>query len=188
MRLNQRIIKRISDQQERRTAKDFSRGKGDGRNRPGSGNKDHAKGDAITGRSEAGKLNADDFLIENKFTFETFYTVKMDTWNKIANEALRENMRTPILQVDIAKGTPAEVHLVLMDYNDFLGFDLSNYFPDVHELNDVTSRSFRLHALKYHIHEQRTLRFRADFCIHGKSPETLVLLHLADFKHFLANS
>lgn len=139
--VSQKTIKRISDKQEKRTAADF----GAGRTRPGSGNKEHSKGDVITGRRSIG-TNENDFLVENKFTFNSKYGFKMDTWKKIANEALRENLRTPAMQIDIAKGTIAEVQLVVMNRKDFIAWGMESYFSEPNWKRKIEAKSVMLHA------------------------------------------
>lgn len=79
-------IKKKSQRQEKRTAREFK-----GRTTPASGALSGIKGDVRT----------DKFLIENKFTDSDSYTLKFVTWNKIRMEALKDELRTPLMQVDI---------------------------------------------------------------------------------------
>ena len=102
-------VKRKSDRQERRTAKEFG-----GRTQIASGALPGMKGDVRTGERVAGKLNDNDFLIENKYTEAPSYKLTLATWDKIAKEALRDSFRTPLMQIDIR-----EVELVLMDDGTF---------------------------------------------------------------------
>lgn len=91
-------IKRKSQKQEKRTAKEFG-----GRVTPASGALDGAKGDVRTA----------DYLIENKFTDEEFYKLDLAIWKKIEKEALRDSLRTPVMQIDII-----DLSLVVMSLND----------------------------------------------------------------------
>lgn len=89
-------IKRKSQKQEERTAKAFG-----GRTQIASGAIETLKGDVRTGESKSGEFNSNDFLIENKFTDANKYSLKLDIWNKIEKEAFQDNMRIPLMQIDI---------------------------------------------------------------------------------------
>lgn len=91
-----KLIKKKSVKQERRTAKQFG-----GLTQPASGAIEGLKGDVRTHGRSAGRFNDKDFLIENKFTDAKSYILKQAVWAKIANEAVRDNMRTPMLQLDM---------------------------------------------------------------------------------------
>lgn len=104
-------IKKKSAKQESRTAKEFG-----GKTTPASGAMWSAKGDVRTL----------DFLIENKYTDANNYKLELKILEKIENEALRDNFRTPVLQIDIA-----ELSLVVLNHNDFIplveGYTCSDY-------------------------------------------------------------
>lgn len=104
-------IKRKSAKQEKRTAKEFG-----GKLTPASGAMWGAKGDVRT----------EDFLIENKYTDANKYKLELKILEKIEKEALKDNFRTPVLQVDIQ-----ELSLVVLNHNDFLvlfeGYRCSDY-------------------------------------------------------------
>ena len=89
-------IKRKSAKQEKRTAREFR-----GKTTPASGALSGAKGDVRTGVRNGSYTNENDFLIENKYTDKNFYPLKYSIWSKISNEALNDNMRTPMMQIDI---------------------------------------------------------------------------------------
>jgi hypothetical protein len=78
-----------------------------------------AKGDVRTGSDRTGSFNENDYLIENKFTDKDHYKLELKTWQKIAQEALRDNFRTPLMQIDIR-----DTQMVLMDANTFLALEL----------------------------------------------------------------
>jgi hypothetical protein len=107
-------IKKKSAKQEQRTAKEFG-----GKTQVASGAMWGAKGDVRTGSERTGSFNENDYLIENKFTDKDHYKLELKTWQKIATEALRDNFRTPLMQIDIR-----DTQLVLMDANTFLALEL----------------------------------------------------------------
>lgn len=114
-------IKRKSKKQEDRTAKDFG-----GRTTLASGALWTQKADVRTGSDRTSSFNEDDYLIENKFTDADKYKLDRTIWEKIAKEALRDNFRTPLMQIDIQ-----DLQLVVMDTNTFRilfeGYDVKKY-------------------------------------------------------------
>lgn len=101
-------IKRKSQKQEKRTAKEFG-----GKLTPASGALSGAKGDVRTGVRDGSRFNQQDFLIENKFTDKSSYSLKLSIWEKIELEALRDNFRTPLMQIDIQ-----DLQVVVINRND----------------------------------------------------------------------
>jgi hypothetical protein len=104
-------IRRKSQRQEKRTAKDFG-----GKTQIGSGCIDGMKADVRTGIRSTG-FNEKDFLIENKFTDADFYALKLSIWHKVAKEALKDNLRTPLMQIDIM-----DIQLVVINSSDMRAF------------------------------------------------------------------
>jgi hypothetical protein len=102
-------IKRKSLKQEKRTAKEFN-----GKEQIASGALDGMKGDVRTGNTGVG-FNDSDFLIENKFTDKASYSLKKSIWDKIEKESLRDNLRIPLMQIDIQ-----DTQLVVLNKSDFL--------------------------------------------------------------------
>lgn len=102
-------IKKKSAKQESRTAKEFG-----GRTQLASGALWTSKGDVRTGTERTSSFNDSDYLIENKYTDKDSYKLERKIWEKIANEALRDNMRIPLMQVDIQ-----DLQLVIMSFNDY---------------------------------------------------------------------
>jgi hypothetical protein len=102
-------IKRKSKKQEEATAKQFG-----GKVQPASGAMYFAKADVRTGETGVG-FNDSDFLIENKYTDKASYSLKKQIWEKIEKEALKDNMRTPLMQIDIQ-----DKQLVVLNKSDFL--------------------------------------------------------------------
>ena len=105
-------IKKKSMLQEKRTAKEFN-----GNTTIASGALYFQKADVRTGTDRTSMFNNSDFLIENKFTDKETYKLERKIWEKIAKEALHDNFRTPLMQIDIQ-----DLHLVIMDYNDYLEY------------------------------------------------------------------
>ena len=95
--------------QEKRTAKDFS-----GRTTPASGAMCHSKGDVRTSKGRGIGFNDKDYLIENKYTDKDFFILQRSTWEKIAREALRDNFRKPMMQIDIM-----DLQLIVIAENTF---------------------------------------------------------------------
>lgn len=84
--MNYKYIKRKSKLQENRTAKEFN-----GRTTVASGAMYHSKGDVKTST----------LLIENKYTDAPFYMLKLSVWRKIMQEATKEALRVPVMQLDL---------------------------------------------------------------------------------------
>jgi len=125
-------IKKKSKAQEVRTAKEFG-----GKTQIASGALWTAKGDVRTGGERTSSFNETDFLIENKFTDKSTYKLERKIWEKITNEAIQDNFRTPLIQVDIQ-----DLHLVILDENVF-----NEYFDgyDIYEFSSMTNnKSFPL--------------------------------------------
>jgi hypothetical protein len=81
-----KTIKKKSQQQEKSTAKLFN-----ARVVVASGAKWNAKGDVRNSK----------FLIECKTTGKKYFSVTAKIWEKIAEEALRDHMRIPLLAIDL---------------------------------------------------------------------------------------
>lgn len=125
-------IKKKSKAQEVRTAKEFG-----GKTQIASGALWTAKGDVRTGGERTSSFNETDFLIENKFTDKSTYRLERKIWEKITNEAIQDNFRTPLMQVDIQ-----DLHLVILDENVFNKY-LDGY--DIYEFSSMTNnKSFPL--------------------------------------------
>ena len=116
-------IKRKSQKQEKRTAKEFG-----GRVTPASGALDGAKGDVRTA----------DYLIENKFTDVSHYVLALSIWKKIEQEAIRDSLRVPVMQIDIQ-----DLSIVLMSLND-LSDTIEEYGIKYKPLICTSAKSTRL--------------------------------------------
>lgn len=84
--VRKKTVKEKSQAQERRTAKQLN-----GLPQIASGAIWAMKADVRT----------DEFLIENKYTDTNFYTLNVATWEKIFKEATNDNLRIPLMQIDI---------------------------------------------------------------------------------------
>lgn len=84
--VRKKTVKEKSQKQEQRTAKQLG-----GRTQIASGAIWAMKADVRT----------DEFLIENKYTDTNFYTLNVATWEKIFKEATNDNLRVPLMQIDI---------------------------------------------------------------------------------------
>jgi hypothetical protein len=164
-------IKRKSQAQEKRTASQFG-----GRPQIASGAIDGMKSDVRTGDTTVG-FKQSDFLIENKFTDDTRYILHLATWTKVEKEALRDNLRTPLMQIDIGR----DVKIVVLDENDFLAFggewenkyttpikgkSISIKEKDIHNLLDVYKPVWKLAFVN--------------------SKKNLVVIQLSDFLNAIA--
>ena len=78
-----------------------------GRVQVASGALDGAKGDVRNGK----------FLIECKTTTTNRYRLSKKTWDKIEREALKDGLRIPIMQIDIAGES-----CLIMDFDVYLDF------------------------------------------------------------------
>lgn len=84
--VRKKTVKEKSQKQEQRTAKQLG-----GRTQIASGAIWAMKADVRT----------EDFLIENKYTDTNFYNLNVATWEKIFKEATNDNLRIPLMQIDI---------------------------------------------------------------------------------------
>lgn len=73
-----------------------------------------SKGDVRSGR----------FLIECKTTSKDYYSLTVDTWNKISKEALKDGMRIPIMQIELSGG---KERIVIINIHDFLSLGLDSF-------------------------------------------------------------
>ena len=142
-------FKKVSQRQERDIAKCMN-----GRAVIASGALWGAKGDVRT----------DDYLIEAKITTKvSYYTLHVDTWEKIEAEAAMDNGRIPLIFVDIEKGNTRLVVFKAKDFKMDMGGDLK------------AKRSIRLTS------EMRYLPFRI-FRLDGKYKNILVCMEFTQFK------
>lgn len=115
-------IKKKSAKQEKRTSKEFG-----GIVTPASGAMWSAKGDVRT----------DNYLIENKYTDSDSYKLELKILDKIGMEALKDDFRVPVLQIDIQ-----ELHLVVLNYNDYQALFETD---EIHSEEICTNKSLTLH-------------------------------------------
>lgn len=170
-------IKKKSMAQEKRTAKEFG-----GKMQVASGALWGSKGDVRTGGDRTSDFNSMDFLIENKFTDKNYYLFQFGTWDKIKKEAICDNFRIPMMQIDILE----DMELVVLDYNDYMSYSLDKEL-DVYDWRmEVTNKSFRINhsditRLEEEAYEQmKTLVVSVEF---NNGKDRIVILKKDDFQH-----
>jgi hypothetical protein len=126
-----RRLRHKSQQQEKRTAKEFK-----GKTQIASGALQGLKGDVRTG-TVSSSLNENDFLIENKFTEKDRYPLKKSIWDKIEKEATRDNLRFPLMQIDIQ-----DLKLVVALEHFFYNNELEGFM-----IRDVNAQDKRSHVI-----------------------------------------
>lgn len=117
------VIKKKSKMQERKVAKELK-----GRTTPASGSIAGMKGDVRTKR----------FLVECKYTDKDYYKLKREVWEKIKKEALKDNLRIPLLQINIQ-----DFRIAVIDENDFEYF--SEDINTIHDLIVKGDKEITLH-------------------------------------------
>lgn len=97
-----------SNKQEKRIAKEIG-----GRTTIASGSLYFQKADVRT----------DKFLLEAKTTAKDYYSLSIATWRKIKSQALKDNLRIPLMCIDLENGKNS---LAIISIHDFLslGMDL----------------------------------------------------------------
>ena len=132
LKLKKKTPKERSQTQEKTVAQEVS-----GVTVPASGAIDTFKGD----------VRSDLFLIECKTTEKDYYVLTFNTWSKICGEALLDNMREPLMQIDLNNG---EKRLCVLNYDAFE--DLIPQ-PDLDEAEwyNLSSRSVRLREIGIYV-------------------------------------
>lgn len=175
---NHKYIRKKSQKQEARTAKEFV-----GRTQLASGAIETLKGDVRTGETTSA-FNVEDFLIENKFTDAEKFKLELKIWQKIEHEALRDNMRTPMMQIDINN----LVELVVMNLNDFVGLGLDKKYSGFHDVQIVKTKSFQMES-HYYSHEtgmHMNYRQKLVFLQNNKIVARLIVVDKDDFLRILS--
>lgn len=67
---------------------------------------------------QKGDVRADALLVECKTTSKDTYTLSRAVWDKIANEATKDGLRIPVLQVDFEDDGYRPIMCALFNYND----------------------------------------------------------------------
>lgn len=118
-------IKKRSKEQEDKIAKEIG-----GKPTIASGALYFQKADARTDSRENG------ILVEAKYTDKERYMLTLNTWKKIEREALRDGMRTPVMNIELKP----YYSLAVFDLNFFHGLDSSQYSLKLIMLKEVTTR------------------------------------------------
>ena len=168
---NHKYIRKKSQRQEARTAKDFG-----GRTQVASGAIPTLKGDVRSGVTTP-SFNTSDFLVENKFTDADSYKLDTKTWLKIEGEALRDNLRIPLMQIDIQ-----DVQVVVMNLGDFK----SSPFNEVATVESIDTNFLSL-PLKgdFYRGKFKDNLYYAHKIIFQKKGLHLVVMDYNDFKRIL---
>ena len=121
------LVKKKSQKQERQVAREIY-----GKTVPASGAFPTFKGD----------VRSNFYLVECKTTEKDFYVLHYKVWQKIYNEALKDGLREPLMQVDLKDGK--ERYAVLSERT------FGEYF-DVTKLDkvDIRSKTFRIKKSVY---------------------------------------
>lgn len=156
-------IKKKSQIQEERTAK-LHKGQTRGKASGASWNK---KGDVKTSS----------FVIENKFTDDNNYILKYGIWDKIRKEALREGLRSPMMQIDIQ-----DLRIVVLDMYTFL--DLVKDGMGEYEIINLDTVKVKQFKLKKDYLEARLMCTKGfKFIKLGLNNIELMLMLESDFFH-----
>lgn len=51
-----------------------------------------------------GDVRSENYLVECKTTAKDFYTLDLNTWNKIEKEAIKDGLRIPVMNIDLLDG------------------------------------------------------------------------------------
>ena len=89
-----------------------------GKCQPGSGACWGAKGD----------IRCDDYLIEAKYTDADSYSFSLKTWDKIEKEAYREDLRIPLLQLNIKDLNLVIFHESLLTDDNLLFYGYGKFY------------------------------------------------------------
>lgn len=151
-----KTVRRRSQKQEKSVAKKFG-----GRVTAASGALWGMKGDVRTNK----------FLIECKTTEKSYYTLTAKVWEKIALEALKDHMRTPLMSID------------LEDTERYIVFNPKDFEkPDV--LNSMqVQKSIRIYKGLVGYYEEGDYVSSQQFILEGKNKSTLCVMLLKDFEN-----
>lgn len=163
-----KTVREKSQKQEKRTAKQFN-----GLTQIASGAIWSMKAD----------VRSVDYLIENKYTDSNFYTLNIKTWNKIFKEATNDNLRIPLMQIDIKDKScivceESYLDMLVEDFNVARIFvkDLNKSFRITYEL---------LKALNTKISMCGIDGFIQVSCLDFKQPKRKIKLAIIDLNIFL---
>lgn len=151
-----KTVRRRSQKQEKSVAKKFG-----GRVTAASGALWSMKGDVRTNK----------FLIECKTTEKSYYTLTAKVWEKIALEALKDHMRTPLMSID------------LEDTERYIVFNPKD-FEKPYVLNSTqVQKSIRIYKGLVGYYEEGEYVSSQQFILEGKNKSTLCVMLLKDFEN-----
>lgn len=163
-----KTVKEKSQHQEKRTAKQFR------------GLAQIASGAIWSMKAD---VRSDDYLIENKYTDSDFYTLNIKTWNKIFKEATNDNLRVPLMQIDIKDRScilceESYLDMLLEDFNvaRIYSKNLNKSFRISYELLKALSTKINMCGIDGFIQVA---------CLEFKQPKRKLKLSIIDLNAFL---
>lgn len=86
----------------------------------------------------------DEFLVECKTTAKFYYSLKIDTWERINKQAIKDGMRIPVMCIDLEDG---KNRMAVFSEPDFVFKDSYYLFAEV-EQNEVLTpaKSYRINS------------------------------------------
>jgi hypothetical protein len=121
-----------SNKQEKKVASQF-----DGKTVMASGALWQAKAD----------VRSDKYLIECKTTSKDYYPLTSKVWEKISHEAIHDNMRVPILAVDLMDGKESYAVIDEWFLDELLTSYNGRFDPSEYNLYSSANKSLRVHSL-----------------------------------------
>lgn len=152
-----KTVKRRSQKQEKSVAKKF-------------GGKVTAASGALWGMK--GDVRSEKFLIECKTTEKKYYTLTAKVWEKIALEALKDHMRTPLMLID------------LEDMERYVVFNPKDFEKsDVLDVLKGIQKSIRIYKGLVGYYEEGDYVSSQQFILEGKNKNILCVMLLKDFEN-----
>lgn len=69
-------------------------------------------------------VRSEDFLVECKTTSKSYYPLTVATWKKINSQAIKDNLRTPLMCVDLEDGKSS---IAIISINDFIAYEFDTH-------------------------------------------------------------
>lgn len=121
----------------------------------------------------------DKFLIECKTTEKNYYSLTAKVWEKIAEEATRDHMRTPLMVIDLED----KDRVVVFNPKDF---STPLFEPYDCTLNGNNQKSFRISVKDFEEAEEECGEYIYGrlFIICGKKRNMLFYMRMKDFEEY----
>lgn len=120
-----------------------------------------------------GDVRTSKYLIEAKTTGKSYYSLTADVWEKIEGEAVSDNLRVPLMMIDLNNG---EKRYVVFSTNDFT----PNMCRCVYD-NRGSNKSYRLNMNSAGCDSMGGYTFGTVFVICGKYENELCCMLYKDF-------